>query len=113
MRFLALWRPAGAVEDTGPPDPAHMAEMGKLVGEMMQRGALIATEPLAARANGARVERSGGTFSVSEEPDRMGGYAFLNAASREEAIEQAKTFMQVAGDGVCELRQIVEMAAPA
>jgi|WetSurMetagenome_2_1015567.scaffolds.fasta_scaffold285319_1 hypothetical protein len=108
MRFLALWRPAG-VEPSGPPDPAHMAEMGKLVDEMMQKGSLIGTEPLAARSSGARVKRSGANYSVSEEPDRMAGYAFLNAASREEAIEQVKVFMQVAGDGVCEIRQIVEM----
>ena len=38
----------------------------------------------------------------------MAGYAFLNASSREEAIEFAKQFMAVAGDGVCELRQVLE-----
>lgn len=111
MRYLTIWRPE-AGEEGGTPDPAHMAEMGKLVEEMTKIGSLIATEPLAARANGARVRRSGGQFTVTDEDGRAAGYAFLNAGSREEAIELAKTFMAVAGDGVCELRQILEFGPP-
>ena len=48
-------------------------------------------------------------MTVSNEEGRMAGYAFLNANSRDEAIELAKTFLAVAGDGVCEVRQVVEM----
>jgi hypothetical protein len=111
MRYLALWRPAGAAEESGPPDPAHMAEMGQLVEQMMRRGSLIGTEPLMAKAHGARVERSDGRFKVGEVEGRMAGYAFLSASSREEAIELTKEFMHTAGDGVCELRPILEMGA--
>lgn len=107
MRYLALWRPA-AGEEGSAPDPAHMAEMGKLVEEMTAKGLLIKTEPLAARLSGVRVKRSGAGYSIHAEHERMGGYAFLNASSREHAIELAKQFMAVAGDGVCEVRQIVE-----
>jgi hypothetical protein len=111
MRFLALYRPESG-EEGAPPDPAHMAEMGRFTEDMLRTGSLIGTEPLAQRAQGARVRRSGGAFTVTEETDRMAGYAFLEAASREEAIELAKQFLNVAGDGVTELRQILEFPRP-
>ena len=41
---------------------------------------------------------------------RAGGFAILNANSREEAIELGKTFLKVAGDGVVEIRQVMEFA---
>jgi len=108
MKYLALWRPESG-EEGAPPSPEHMQEMGALTHEMMAKGSLIGTEPLAPRASGARVRNAGGTMTVSSEEVRMAGYAFLNANSREEAIELAKTFLGVAGDGVCEVRQVVEM----
>lgn len=111
MRYLTIWRPA-AGEEGAPPDPAHMAAMGKLVEEAMASGQLINTEPLAPRASGARVTLSGGRYTVSDETERAGGYAFLNAASREEAIEFCKQFMGHAGDGVVELRQVLEFGPP-
>ena len=67
-------------------------------------------DPAAARANGARVRRSGGQFMVSDEGGRAAGYAFLNAGSREEAIALCKQFMDAAGDGEVELRQVMEFA---
>jgi hypothetical protein len=112
MRFLALYRPASGDEGVMP-DPAHMAQMGKLVEDMMKAGSLIGTEPLAPRAQGASVRRTGDAYAVSDVDDRIGGYAFLEAASREEAIELAKAFLKVAGDGVSELRQIIDMRPPA
>ena len=38
----------------------------------------------------------------------VGGFAILKADSREEAIELARNFLKIAGDGECELRQIYE-----
>ena len=109
MRYLTLWRPASG-EEGAMPDPAHMAEMGRLVEDMQAAGKLVVTEPIGMRAAGARVRKTGGDFTVTDESVRMAGYAFLNAGSREEAIELAKTFMQVAGDGEVEIRQVMEFA---
>lgn len=38
----------------------------------------------------------------------IGGFAVLQARSKEEAIELVKQFLHVAGDGECELRQLFE-----
>jgi hypothetical protein len=111
MRYLAIYRPEGG-EEGGMPTPEHMAAMGRLVEEMTRSGALISTEPLTVRSAGARVRLSDGQFTVAEETGRAGGFAFLNAGSREEAIELCRTFLKVAGDGTCELRQVLEFGPP-
>jgi len=36
------------------------------------------------------------------------GFAILRAKSKEEAIQLAKDFLQVVGEGECELRQILK-----
>jgi len=82
--------------------------MGRLVEDMTAKGALLGAEPLAPRAQCARVKLSNGAFSVSDAGERIGGYAFLEAASKAEAIELCKAFLDVAGDGVSEIRQLHE-----
>ena len=39
----------------------------------------------------------------------LGGYALLQAKSKDEAIELGRKFLKVAGDGVCEMYQLFEM----
>jgi hypothetical protein len=50
-----------------------------------------------------------GPFTEAKEV--VGGLALLQANSKEEAIELVKEFLQVAGDGECELRQLFEAGA--
>jgi len=47
-----------------------------------------------------------GPFTESKE--LVAGFALLKVNSKEEAIELTRKFLQVAGDGECELRQIYE-----
>jgi hypothetical protein len=90
-----------------------MAEMGKLVEEGMKAGWLLATEGCLPTALGARVRRSNGKLTVTDGPfteakEVVGGFAILKANSKEEAVELARQFLKIAGDGECELRQIYE-----
>jgi hypothetical protein len=87
--------------------------MGKLIEEGMKAGWLVATEGCLPSALGARVRRSGSNISVTDGPfteakELVGGFAILQTNSKQEAIELARTFLQVAGEGECELRQIYE-----
>jgi hypothetical protein len=109
MRYLSIYRPESG-EEGGMPAPEHMAAMGRLIEEWTAKGALISTEPLTPRDQCARLRLSNGEFTVTEETVRAGGFAFLNAGSKEEAVELCKTFLKVAGDGTCEIRQILEFA---
>jgi len=113
MRFLSIYK---TVERTSPPTSEEMATMGKLVEEGMKAGWLLSTEGCLPTALGARVRRSGGKLSVTDGPfteakEVVGGFAILKVNSKEEAIELARKFLQVAGEGECELRQLYEAGA--
>jgi hypothetical protein len=110
MRFLSIYKTA---ERATPPTTDEMATMGKLVEEGMKAGWLVATESCLPTALGARVRRSSGKMTVTDGPfteakEVVGGFAILKANSKEEAIELARQFLRVAGDGECELRQIYD-----
>ena len=111
MRFLSIYK---HVERTTPPTAAEMETMGKLVEEGFKSGWLLGTEGCLPSALGARVRRSNGKVSVTDGPfteakEVVGGFAILKANSKEEAIELARKFLSVAGEGECELRQLYEM----
>jgi len=87
--------------------------MGKLVEDGMKAGFLLAVEGCMPSATGARVRLSKGKLTVIDGPfteakEVIGGLALLQANSKEEALELVKQFLQVAGDGECELRQVFE-----
>jgi hypothetical protein len=82
----------------------------------MRSGELLATEGCLPTALGARVRKDGSKVTVKDGPfteskEVVGGFAILQARSKEHAIELAKEFLQVAGEGECEIRQIFEAPA--
>jgi len=111
MRYLVIYR-SETHEEGAAPEPEHMATMGRYVDESLANGKLIATEPLGVRELGARVRLNDGAYAVADETERASGYAFLNAPSREAVIEMCKEFLGIAGDGICEVRQIMEFGPP-
>ena len=87
--------------------------MGKLIEEGMKAGWLVSTEGCLPTALGARVRRSSLKITVTDGPfteakEMVGGFAILKADSKEDAIELTRKFLQVAGEGECELRQLYE-----
>jgi hypothetical protein len=114
MRFLSIYKTA---ERGTPPSCEEMDGMTKLIEEGFREGWLVATEGCLPTALGARVRHNDGTITVTDGPftetkEVIGGFAILNAKSKEDAIELTKRFLQVAGkfmpQGECELRQIFE-----
>src|ERR1700756_2508842 len=110
MKFLSLYK---SVERNTPPSQEEMSKMGKLIEDGFKAGWLVATEGCLPSALGARVRRSGEKISVTDGPfaeakELVGGFAILRTNSKEEAIQLAKEFLQVVGEGECELRQVYE-----
>jgi len=110
MKFLSIYT---TVERSTPPSPEEMATMGKLIEQSFREGRLLATEGCMPSKLGARVRRSGTNISVTDGPfteskEVVGGFAVLKANSKAEAIQIAKDFLKVAGEGECELRQVYE-----
>ena len=111
MKFLSMYK---SVERNTPPTPEEMSVMGKLIEEGMKAGWLVATEGCLPSALGARVRRSGGSVTVTDGPfteakEIVGGFAILQANSKAEAIQMAKDFLKIVGDGECEIRQLYEV----
>ena len=110
MKFLSIYKTA----ETGVlPTPEEMARMGKLVEEGMKAGFLLGVEGCMPSAAGARVRLSKGKLPVTDGPfteakEVIGGFALLQADSKEVAIELVRQFLLAAGDGECELRQLFE-----
>jgi hypothetical protein len=103
-----------------PPDPKLTAPMGKHIEKMTKCGALVATMGLLPLAQGARVRAAGGKLSVTDGPfieskEVIGGYAVLEAESKEAAIELTKEYMKLHLDalgesyeGTIEVRQMFD-----
>jgi hypothetical protein len=115
MRFLCLYKPADTkqAEAGVPPTQQELAEMGRFIEELTKEGVLLATEGCLPTSKGARVRLSGGKFAVTDGPfteskELIAGFALIQAKSKQEAIEVAKRFLKVAGDGETEIRQVYE-----
>jgi len=118
MRFMMIYKPANVkdMEAGVPPTQEHMAAMGKLIGELIQSGVLLATDGLMASSKGARVKRSDGKVVVTDGPftetkELIGGFAIFQLQSKAEAIELTRRFLQTAGDGDVEIRQMPDNPA--
>jgi hypothetical protein len=114
MKFLSVYQ---TVEKGVPPSAEEMATMNKLIEDGMKAGTLLAVEGCMPSKTGARVRLSTGKVTVTDGPfteakEVIGGLAILQAASKEEAIAMVKEFLHVAGDGVCELRQLYDADQP-
>ena len=105
------------------PDSRLLAAMGKHAEEMAKAGILLGTGGLLPSALGARVRAADGRLSVTDGPfveskELIGGYAILEAPSRERAIELGRQFMQIHVDvlgpayqGELEIRQMYDGAS--
>lgn len=115
MRFLMLYRPAdtASVEAGAPPTPEMMARMGELIQRKIEEGKLLATEGCGPTRNGAKVRLSEGKLNVTDGPfseakELIAGFALYRAASTQEAIAEAREFLEIAGDGEVEIRPVYD-----
>ena len=113
MRFLSIYK---SPERNTPPTQEEMEKMGKLIEEGMRAGWLLGTEGCLPSALGARVRLANGNITVTDGPfteskEVVGGFAILQANSKEEALQLVREFLRVVGKGECELRQLYEAPA--
>lgn len=113
MRFLMLYRPAdlASIEAGAPPTPEMMFKMGNLIQKKIEEGKLLSTEGCGPTSKGAKVRLSEGSISVTDGPfseakEIIAGFALFRVNSKQEAIAEAREFLEVAGDGEVEIRLI-------
>lgn len=111
MRFISIFTHEPSHR---PPTEDEMTKMGQLIEESMKAGWLIATEGVNFGTTGVRVQKSSrGEFTITDGPfvetkEVLGGYALLQAASKEEVVEHLRRFLDVVGQGTCEVYQLYE-----
>jgi hypothetical protein len=114
MRYLSIFKTA---ERNAPITEEESKRMGQFIEQMIKRGKLLSTEGCLPTKLGARVKLSKGKVTVTDGPfaeakEVVGGFAILQADSREEAIELTREFLAFnRTDGECELRQLYEAPA--
>lgn len=91
--------------------------MDKFIGDNQKSGVLIDTAGLQRSSNGVRVRLGNKKITVTDGPfsetkEVVGGYALVEAKSKDEATEIARQFMEVhrihwpAFEGYCEVRPL-------
>ncbi len=111
MKFLLTYQGDTSI----PPTPEKMAAIGKYSQEMAEKGVLLMTGGLVRPDTGTKLQYAGGKFTVTDGPfpetkELIDGFALVRCGSLAEAVELAKEFMSVAGDGSAEVLQVFDAA---
>jgi hypothetical protein len=120
MRFLGIVKSAENAS-LGPPPPALLDAVAKLVEDGKKAGVLLETGGLLPSAMGSRLRLSSGKLSVTDGPfseakEVIGGFAIYEVKSKADMIEWTRRFMNLhtthwpAWEGECEVRQLADFA---
>ncbi|MER7212543.1 YciI family protein [Streptosporangium sp. NPDC000239] len=104
MRYLMTTKPSETA-----PDERLYAEMAAFVEELTAAGVLLATGGL--EPAGVRLVSSGGEITVTDGPfaeakEAVAGFALVEVRSKEEAVELARRFRRIVGDGESVIQQV-------
>jgi hypothetical protein len=110
MRFLG-YTLGDETAPMPPPDPALMTAMDEMIEDATKAGVLVATGGIAPTAMGAKVVLKDGEFTVVDGPfteakEIIGGWALLECRDLTEAVEWAKRFVSVLGEGEVRVRPV-------
>jgi hypothetical protein len=119
MKFLMLIKHAENFKREDVP-PQLFEAMGEFVTARLKSGVILETAGLQPTRDGLRVRLDRGQLTVTDGPfvetkEVVGGYALVEAASRDHALQVAREFMDIhrihfpAFDGECEVRPLEGM----
>ncbi len=113
MKYFSIYIP-NMQTNGAPPTQEKQEAMQAFVGEAIARGEFVSGGGFAPLSKtGVIVRRTDGFSHVIDGPyveskELVGGFAILNYDSRQAALDGAKRFLEVAGDGECISYQIDE-----
>jgi hypothetical protein len=114
VKYFSIYVPDSKTNPASPPTGEKKVAMDKFIADAIQRGELLMGGGfLSIKQHGCVVRRTNGKSAVIDGPyaeskELLGGFAMLEYPSREAAIDGARRFMDVAGDGECVTYQIME-----
>lgn len=116
MRYMVMHYQTQENEDGVVPSAEQQAAIGEYMREAALSGVFLSGEGVHSSKKGARVEvADGGSVRVIDGPfaeakELIAGFAILDVASKEEAIEHARKFALLVGTHRVDVRQVVEYA---
>jgi hypothetical protein len=110
MKFLMTY---AQQPDAPLPTPAQVAAIAAFTEKNMKSGVLLMTGGLVRPSRGIQLRAEGGKVSVTDGPfaetkELIDGFALVQVGSRQEAIDLASAFMEIAGDGDGEVLQVFD-----
>ena len=119
MRYLMIVKGDENFRASGPPPQELMDGIEQLGIEAAKAGKLVSVGGLQHSSKGATVSTKGGKITVKDGPfteakEVIGGFTIMNLASKEEAIAEARKFMELhlrlwpKWSGDCEVRLMYE-----
>jgi len=114
MRFLSIFRPSGNAQH--PPDPKVFEQMQIFMAEAVRAGVLLHTEGYGpSTPKDIKVRLENGKLTVTDGPfteakEIIGGFALMQAKSRDELLAWTRRFLEICGPGECEIHQIADVS---
>jgi hypothetical protein len=86
-------------------------KMTKLVEDETRSGRLVMTGGWDPRSPAIVVHSAGGDVTITDGPyseakEVIAGYAIMEVKSKDELVAATKRFLEIAGDGTCEIREL-------
>ena len=119
MRYMFIVSGSESLAESGPPPAALVEAIGTLCEEAIKEGRMVSFGGLKPTSTGARVRIANGKIVTTDGPfteskEVIGGFSIYNLASKEEALEEVRKFMELHHahwpnwQGQVELREMYE-----
>lgn len=119
MRFMMIVHGPEDLGKAGPPPPELFEAIGKLGEDSVKAGTMVSMGGLRPTSRGARIRQTGGKLVTTDGPfteakEVIGGFTIMDLASKAEALQAARDFMDLhvkywpKWEGECEIRQMYE-----
>jgi hypothetical protein len=119
MRYMIIVTGPENLAKAGPPPASLMEAIDKLAEEATRDGTMVSFGGLHPTSSGARMRITNGKIVTTDGPfteakEVIGGFTILNVASKEQALEEARKFMELhrvhwpKWEGEVEIRRMFE-----
>jgi hypothetical protein len=119
MRYMFIVSGPESLAESGPPPAALVEAVGTLCEEAIKQGTMVSFGGLKPTSSGARMRIANGKIVTTDGPfteakEVIGGFSIYNFASKEEALEELRKFMELhhahwpTWQGQVELREMYE-----
>src|SRR5689334_6838154 len=119
MRYMTIVKGPESFAKSGPPPAALYEAIGQLMEEATRSGKMVSFGGLKPTSSGVRMRITNGKVVTTDGPfteskEVIGGFSIFNFASREEAIEESRNFMELhrlhwpKWEGEIEIREMYE-----